>query len=123
MADITGIVPGVRTIELHHPASESRMIGIRLQILSLDDDKLTKLKREFTDDYLRQRDRNKTQKAEQIEANSDRLMIAADALYPAYGFARHKGYGCAAHMDAIARLGPSPLHRMSFAPMRQMALL
>lgn len=49
----------------------------------------------------------------------DRLMIAADARWPEYGFAGHKGYGSAAHRDAIARLGPCPIHRMSFAPMRQ----
>ena len=46
-------------------------------------------------------------------------MIAADARWPDYGFAGHKGYGSAAHRDAIARLGPCPIHRMSFAPMRQ----
>ncbi len=53
----------------------------------------------------------------------DRLMVAADADYPGYGFARHKGYGSAMHREAIARLGPCPLHRMSFAPMRQMRLI
>jgi ribonuclease HII len=52
----------------------------------------------------------------------DRLMIAADAAHPGYGFAAHKGYGSAAHIAAIARLGPCPLHRMSFAPMRQTML-
>ena len=52
----------------------------------------------------------------------DRLMIAADAAHPGYGFAQHKGYGSAAHRNAIARLGPCPLHRMSFAPMRQREL-
>ena len=53
----------------------------------------------------------------------DRIMIAADAAHPGYGFAAHKGYGSAAHRDAIARLGPCALHRMSFAPMRQQMLL
>jgi ribonuclease HII len=52
----------------------------------------------------------------------DRIMVAADAVYPGYGFARHKGYGSAAHRDAIAQLGPCPVHRMSFAPMRQRTL-
>jgi ribonuclease HII len=52
----------------------------------------------------------------------DRIMIAADAAHPGYGFAAHKGYGSQAHRDAIACLGPCPIHRMSFAPMRQMAL-
>jgi ribonuclease HII len=48
----------------------------------------------------------------------DRLMIAADAAWPGYGFARHKGYGVAAHADALRRLGPCILHRTSFAPIR-----
>ena len=48
----------------------------------------------------------------------DRIMTAADHVYPQYGFAGHKGYGAATHMEAIARHGPCPLHRMSFSPMR-----
>ena len=52
----------------------------------------------------------------------DRIMRAADADYPGYGWARNMGYGSAAHRDAIARLGPTPLHRRSFAPLRQMRL-
>lgn len=46
----------------------------------------------------------------------DRLMGELELQYPGYGFARHKGYGSAEHIDAISRLGPSPVHRMSFAP-------
>jgi ribonuclease HII len=52
----------------------------------------------------------------------DRIMIAADAHYPVYGFAQHKGYGSPKHLDAILEYGPCPLHRLSFAPMRQHAL-
>jgi ribonuclease HII len=52
----------------------------------------------------------------------DRIMVAADAAYPGYGFARHKGYGSVAHREAIAQLGPCVVHRMSFAPMRQRTL-
>ena len=52
----------------------------------------------------------------------DRIMRAADADYPGYGWARNMGYGSAAHRDAIVRLGPTPLHRRSFAPLRQMRL-
>jgi ribonuclease HII len=48
----------------------------------------------------------------------DRLMILLDERYPGYGFARHKGYGTAAHRAALADLGPTPIHRMSFAPLR-----
>jgi len=48
----------------------------------------------------------------------DRLMSQADAGFPGYDFARHAGYGTARHRAAIDRLGPSPLHRLSFAPFR-----
>ena len=48
----------------------------------------------------------------------DRVMRRLDGVAPGYGFAKHKGYGTKAHRDAIARLGPSPFHRMTFAPMR-----
>jgi ribonuclease HII len=50
----------------------------------------------------------------------DRLMVAADSLYPGYGFAQHKGYGTAAHAEALQRLGPCPLHRMSFVPLKKL---
>jgi len=49
----------------------------------------------------------------------DRLMVAYDRRYPGYGFAGHKGYGSAAHLAAIARLGPSPLHRRTFRGVRE----
>jgi ribonuclease HII len=46
----------------------------------------------------------------------DRLLVALDQLYPGYGLARHKGYGTAEHLAALLRLGPSPIHRRSYAP-------
>lgn len=49
----------------------------------------------------------------------DRIMIAADADHPGYGWASNKGYGSATHMAALRKLGPSPLHRRSFAPVAQ----
>ena len=52
----------------------------------------------------------------------DRHMTALDAQYPGYGFARHKGYGAAAHMQAIRTLGPCPEHRTSWAPFRNLTL-
>ena len=51
----------------------------------------------------------------------DELMVQADLLYPGWGFAAHKGYGTQEHFQKLEALGPSPLHRMSFAPMREMA--
>lgn len=50
----------------------------------------------------------------------DRWMDAQDALYPGYGFARHKGYGTRQHLDALRRLGPCPIHRRSFGPVSQL---
>ncbi len=48
----------------------------------------------------------------------DALLVQLDRQYPGYGFASHKGYGTPAHQEALARLGPCPLHRRSFAPIR-----
>ena len=48
----------------------------------------------------------------------DALMIEADTRFPGYGFAGHKGYGAASHMAALESLGPSAIHRLSFAPVR-----
>ena len=53
----------------------------------------------------------------------DRIMVGADNDYPGYGWASNKGYGAAMHMDALKRLGPTPLHRKSFAPVAQMLLV
>jgi len=48
----------------------------------------------------------------------DRVMVDADREYPGYGFGGHKGYGTPVHAEALERLGPTPLHRRSFAPVR-----
>jgi ribonuclease HII len=48
----------------------------------------------------------------------DEFMCNLDACYPGYGFASHKGYPTAAHIAALRRLGPSPVHRRSFAPVQ-----
>ena len=46
----------------------------------------------------------------------DRIMQRLDRVWPEYGFARHKGYATAEHLDAIGRLGPCSIHRYSFSP-------
>lgn len=48
----------------------------------------------------------------------DEMMVELDKRYPEYGFAGHKGYGSAAHIEALRRYGPSPAHRLSFKPVR-----
>ena len=50
----------------------------------------------------------------------DRIMEEQDTLHPAYGFARHKGYGTPEHLQKLRALGPCPIHRYSFAPLRQL---
>ncbi len=49
----------------------------------------------------------------------DRMLFQLDMQYPAYGFARHKGYGTREHLDALGTHGPCPEHRRSFAPLAQ----
>ncbi len=48
----------------------------------------------------------------------DRLMVEADSLYPGYGFAAHKGYHAPIHVEALRTLGPCPIHRQGWAPIR-----
>lgn len=52
------------------------------------------------------------------KVSRDREMEQLDRLYPGYGFAVHKGYGTRAHLEALRRLGPCPIHRRSFSPVR-----
>ena len=52
----------------------------------------------------------------------DRLMDEYDKLYPEYGFASHKGYGTAEHVEAVRRYGPCPIHRLTFEPIKSIAL-
>ena len=51
----------------------------------------------------------------------DAEMLALDADWPGYGFAIHKGYPTRLHLEALARLGPSAVHRRSFGPVRRLA--
>jgi ribonuclease HII len=48
----------------------------------------------------------------------DRMMEEFDQIYPGYGFAQHKGYGTGEHISCLRKLGPSPIHRLYFAPVR-----
>lgn len=52
------------------------------------------------------------------KVSRDREMQALDLQYPGYGIAGHKGYPTAVHLEALRRLGPTPVHRRSFAPVR-----
>lgn len=52
------------------------------------------------------------------KVHRDRLLCQLDAAHPGYGLAAHKGYATAQHLRALIALGPTPLHRLSFAPVR-----
>ncbi len=52
----------------------------------------------------------------------DRLLVELDSQFPGYGLASHKGYCSPAHLAALARLGPTPLHRKSYSPVAQTLL-
>lgn len=52
------------------------------------------------------------------KVSRDREMAALELVYPGYGLAGHKGYPTPAHLAALRRLGPTPIHRRSFAPVR-----
>ena len=56
------------------------------------------------------------------KVHRDRLIVELDREYPGYGLAQHKGYPCPAHLAALKRLGPTPLHRKSFHPVAQALL-
>ena len=56
------------------------------------------------------------------KVSRDRYMIEQDAIYPEYGFARHKGYGAPVHLAALIEHGPCAIHRRSFAPVAQAVL-
>ena len=53
----------------------------------------------------------------------DEIMVGLDAEHPGYGFATHFGYGTPEHLEALERLGPSPAHRATFAPVARLAQL
>jgi ribonuclease HII len=57
------------------------------------------------------------------KVHRDAIMARLERVHPGYGFVRHMGYATPEHLDALRRLGPSPLHRRSFAPCNQLSLL
>jgi ribonuclease HII len=56
------------------------------------------------------------------KVHRDRMIVELDSQFPGYGLASHKGYAAPEHLAALARLGPTPLHRKSFNPVLQSAL-
>ena len=56
------------------------------------------------------------------KVDRDRIMMTQAALYPEYGFERHKGYGTAFHLEALKKYGPCSIHRRSFAPVAELKI-
>ncbi|MBL8094672.1 MAG: ribonuclease HII [Anaerolineales bacterium] len=56
------------------------------------------------------------------KVSRDTFLTQLDDLYPGYAFARHKGYGTRVHQAALAQLGASPIHRMSFKPIKELLI-
>jgi len=57
------------------------------------------------------------------KTHRDAMLVQLHAQYPEFGFDQHKGYATPMHLAVLARLGPTPHHRMSFAPVRESAAL
>jgi hypothetical protein len=74
--DLSTLKPTNRTVEIKHP-STGHPLGIRVNIVSMDDDRLSKIKREILDRRLHLEQRGKTFKAEEVEANTHRLLFTA----------------------------------------------
>ena len=56
------------------------------------------------------------------KVSRDQLMIKYDTKYPGYGFAQHKGYGTRQHLLSLQKLGPCPIHRRTYRPLRRVLL-
>lgn len=56
------------------------------------------------------------------KVHRDRMLVDLDSVYPGYGLAKHKGYCSREHLDALDRLGPTPLHRRNWSPVAQTLL-
>lgn len=88
--DISAIKPSERTVELVHPGTGTRL-GIRVTVMSIDDERLAKLKRTFRDETNRLNSRGKSIKAEQEEANSYQLLFAATTGWEWYNPTGNEG--------------------------------
>lgn len=72
--DLSQIKPSERTIEIEHPAS-GQPIGVRVTLLSIDDDRMKRIKRNITDESLKLQAKGKAFKAEELERNTNTLMF------------------------------------------------
>jgi ribonuclease HII len=129
--DAVGVLPATRCAMVRaiaalgtppHPAHASGSADVRIDALLLDYVRLPEInlpQRAFP----KADGRSLSVAAASIVAKvaRDRVMTALEIEFPGYGFAAHKGYGTAQHRDALARLGATPIHRMSWRPLRDLA--
>ena len=83
--DIAGIQPQERTIEIHHPADETQMLGIRVSLMAISDPRMKKIKRKIQDEKLRLEARGKNFKSEDLEDNQNSLIFSAMTGWDWYG--------------------------------------
>jgi ribonuclease HII len=113
--DAIGIVPATRL------AMQRALDGMVVRPVHLLIDALNLPEEELPQTYLPKGDaRSLSIAAASVIAKTQRdaLMVALDEHYPAYGFARHKGYGTRRHQVSLGQWGPCAIHRASFAPVR-----
>lgn len=82
--DISAIKPQERTFEIHHPADENELVGLRISIMSISDPRMKSVKRKIQDIKLRLEARNKHFKADDIEENQIDLMFSAMTAWEWY---------------------------------------
>lgn len=83
MTDLATLKPTERTIEILHP-STGAPLGIRLTVMSIDDDRLKRVKRNITDEQLKLQARGKSFKADELERNAHQILFAASTGWTAY---------------------------------------
>lgn len=99
--DLANIKPTERTIEINHPAT-GLPIGVRVHILSIDDARMIRVKRQITDESLKLQAKNKAFKSEELERNTNMLMFTATTGWEWYnptGEAGEQGYDADAMPD------------------------
>lgn len=106
--DISGIKPGERTVEINHPAT-GLPIGIRISLMSLEDDRMKRLKRQITDESLKLQAKGKAFKADELERNSNMLLFQATTGWEWYnptGKEKEDGYDADAMPDYQGSVPP-----------------
>lgn len=90
--DISKLKPLERTIEIMNPATGyTTPLGIRVKMMSIEDDRLKKLKRSFTDEHLKRDSKGKAIKADELEHNSHMLLFTASLAWEWYNPTGQKG--------------------------------